>query len=55
MCAGCTKAKEDCSALPYYDMRVIETEKNISVVRCTHYEAVEQRCDKTMDMFGRVK
>lgn len=53
MCAAYTKANDDCSALPFSDMRVIEKVKpGINVVRCTHFESTAERCDDTDDLFG---
>ncbi|BBB29340.1 hypothetical protein [Neptunomonas japonica] len=53
MCAACTKANDNCSDLPFSDMRVIEKPTpDIKVVRCTHFESTTERCANTDDMFG---
>jgi len=36
MCATCTKAADDCSALPFDSMRAVN--KNSSAVICTEYK-----------------
>ena len=39
MCAGCVKLHDDCSKLPFEEMKVIETLKNgVKIVRCSEYE-----------------
>lgn len=41
MCAGCVKKEDDCSALPFNSMQVLERSANQVIVRCTYFKKEE--------------
>lgn len=38
MCMSCKKCYDDCSHLPFKDMRVIERHKDVLIVKCIKFE-----------------